>query len=139
VSIEWSSGFSTGLVWQDRQHRELFRRINALLDAMTVGLGRVEVERIFKFLDEYFAVHFEAEERAMHGCAYPEELSHVKEHSDFIERMAALRTEFAEGATTRLVIKVQKEVVDWLINHIGGVDRALGLYLVRAGKRPRPE
>ncbi|MBI1911132.1 MAG: hemerythrin family protein [Deltaproteobacteria bacterium] len=127
--IEWSKSFSTGIEWQDRHHKELFKRINKLLQAMNMGLGKDEIGKVFKFLDDYFVVHFEAEEQAMNKYNYPGTLAHLVEHTRFIEDIAKLRKEFEAGVSTGLVIRVQREVVDWLINHIGGVDKEFGAFL----------
>lgn len=132
MSIEWSKNLSTGVVWQDKQHRELFHRINSLLDAMNLGLGKEEVVRLFKFLDEYIVIHFDAEEQVMHKFNYPEMLSHLEEHTNFIDDVAMLKEEAEKGISSGLVIKVQSRIVDWLINHIGSVDRDLGSFILRA-------
>ena len=133
MGMEWSRNLSTGLDWQDRHHKELFKRINRLLDAMAVGYGKDEVRTIFDFLDEYFVTHFEAEEQAMDKYHYPGMVAHLAEHTGFIDEIARLRKEFESGPSSALVIKVQREVVDWLINHIGELDKSLGCFLKAAG------
>jgi hemerythrin len=132
MAIEWNNNLSTGVDWQDRHHKELFKRVSALLDAMSVGMGKDELDRIFNFLDSYFTVHFDAEEQAMSKHAFPGAVEHLGEHTGFIDQVSALRREFATGATAVLVVKVQRLVVDWLINHIGGSDKKLGTYILKA-------
>lgn len=129
MSIEWTANLSTGVEWQDRHHKELFKRINRLLDAMNLGYGKEEVASLFDFLDEYIAYHFEAEEQAMSRHGYEASLAHIAEHTRFIDDIASLRDEFKKGPTTGLVIKVQRQVVDWLLNHICGPDKRLGEFL----------
>jgi len=133
MSIEWSSSLATGLEWQDRHHKELFKRINRLLEAMTLGYGKDELVKVFDFLDDYFVFHFEAEEQAMSKFGYPGIIPHLAEHTGFIERVAKLREECQKGPSTTLAIRTQREVVDWLINHIGGIDKTLGAFLLKAG------
>ena len=135
MAIEWSSSFSTGIGWQDRQHKELFRRMNSLLDAMDVGHGKTEVAKTFAFLDDYFVVHFEAEEQAMNRYKYPGIIEHLGEHMGFIERVAELRKECEAAPTTSQVIKVQSMVVDWFVNHIGSDDQRLGKFMREAEKK----
>lgn len=132
MAIEWSKTLSTGILWQDTQHKELFRKINNLLDAMSAGLGKEEVKRLFKFLDDYFVGHFEAEEHAMNSASYPDMLSHLVEHTRFIEDVAALKKECAGGVTGAFVMKVEARVVDWLINHIGSADKAMAGFILKA-------
>ncbi|HLC18144.1 MAG TPA: bacteriohemerythrin [Thermodesulfobacteriota bacterium] len=137
MTIEWTKNLSTGVKWQDDQHKELFARINRLLDAMSLGLGKDEVLKVFKFLDEYFVVHFEAEEQAMHKYGYPETLSHLEEHTKFIDDISRLEKEAKVGVTSSHVIQTQRRVVDWLVNHIGSIDKELGAFLKEAEKRER--
>lgn len=129
MGIQWSANLSTGIEWQDRHHKELFKRITRLLDAMNLGHGKEEVGSLFKFLDEYIVYHFEAEEQAMSKYDYPGAFLHTAEHTNFIEDISALREEFEKNASSGLVIKVQRQVVDWLLNHIGGPDKKLGAFL----------
>lgn len=132
MAIEWSKTLSTGVDWQDSQHRELFNRINSLLDAMSMGLGKDEVLRLFKFLDEYFIFHFSAEEEAMERYNYPGRAVHIGEHRGFIEDVSELKKEAETSVTTAVVIKAQRRVVDWLINHIGAMDKSLGAFFLKA-------
>lgn len=134
MAIEWTTNLSTGVVWQDRQHKELFKRINKLLDAMTVGLGKEEVLRLFDFLDEYFVVHFEAEEQAMNRCNYANTIGHLTEHTSFIEDVARLRKETENNVSAVLIVEVEKRVVDWVINHFGGIDKELGECILQGEK-----
>lgn len=135
MAFEWSNNLSTGIDWQDRQHKELFKRINSLIEAMSVGLGKEEVLKIFKFLDDYFIVHFEAEEQAMNKYHYPGTLSHLAEHTRFIEEAAKLKKECEEGITTALVLKTKRQLVDWLIYHIGAVDKTFGAFITKTDNK----
>jgi len=138
MGMEWNESLSTGIAWQDKQHQELFRRINGLLDAMTVGLGHEEVLRLFDFLDEYFVVHFEVEEQAMHRYDYPDVLAHLEVHTGFIDRIGRLNEEaHRHGVTPDLVRRVQEEVLDWLVNHIGSVDQKLAAFMKKADAEKR--
>lgn len=137
MAIEWSNVLATGVEWQDSQHRELFHRINSLLDAMSMGLGKEEVVRLFKFLDEYFVFHFSSEEEAMRKYGYPGAHAHISEHKGFMADVEELKKEASASVTTSVVIKVQRRVVDWLINHIGGMDKSLGAFVLKANGSER--
>lgn len=71
MTISWNDALSTGIAWQDAQHKELVKKTNELMNAMMQGKGAEEVDRIFRFLDEYVTVHFGAEEEAMLKYSYP--------------------------------------------------------------------
>lgn len=132
MALEWSRNLSTGIEWQDRHHKELFKRVNILLDAMSVGKGKDELDRLFRFLDNYFTVHFDAEEQAMSKYGFPDAVEHLQEHTGFIETVANLRRQFEHEASAVFVIKVERLVIDWLINHIGDSDKRLGAHILMA-------
>ncbi len=119
----------TGVSWQDRQHKELIKRVNRLIEAIEQGKGMAELERLFTFLDEYMVIHFEAEEVAMHNHDYPDTVAHLREHTMFIEDLAGLREGMEHFAQEELEAKAERLLVDWLRNHIGRVDKKLGLFL----------
>ena len=129
MAIEWSENLSTGIEWQDSQHRELFLRINSLLEAMEMGLGKTEVVKLIEFLDEYVVVHFDAEEQAMHKYDYPDTLAHIEEHTHFVDEVASIKKDAAEGVSSGLVIVAQSRIVDWFLNHVCSVDKLLGQFI----------
>ncbi len=128
--MEWNKILTTGVPWQDAQHIELFKRVNDLLHAINKGSGSEDVASLFAFLDEYIVYHFDAEEQAMHGSNYYDTVAHMAEHHRFIEDIARLRREGKAGMPLpELIRKTESVVVDWLVNHIGGMDRYFGDFL----------
>lgn len=45
MAIEWTDELATGVNKIDNQHKELFKRINNLLDACNQGKGKDEVKK----------------------------------------------------------------------------------------------
>lgn len=135
MTVKWNTHLSTGVDWQDRHHMELFKRVNLLLDAMGAGLGAEEVERLLSFLDSYVVVHFSAEEEALRSCSCPEADAHMAEHEAFRADMARLRAAFEKAPSSGLVVQIQRRVVDWLVDHIGGKDKVLGERIVEAERQ----
>lgn len=130
MAIEWTEELGTGVAEIDDQHKELFRRINCLLDACGQGKGRHEVGRMIGFLDDYVISHFSAEERSMLEGAYPQYDRHRQEHEAFIAQMTDLKQKFhVEGSGVHVVLLTIRTSVDWLATHIRKTDRAMGAYL----------
>jgi hemerythrin len=130
VAIEWKPELATGFTEIDNQHKELFKRINDLLDAMRIGKGKEEVGKVLKFLEDYTVYHFGNEENYMKKHNYPDYEGHKAQHTSLINDIQAMRAQFTkEGASSLLVIDIQKELGDWLMVHIGHVDKALGKFL----------
>lgn len=134
MKVEWTRELSTGVEWQDAQHRELFDRINRLLAAIDEGKGHEEVGKIFKFLSGYIAKYLGDEEIAMKRYRYEGYESHKESHDNFIRDFTALKEEF-EGtdAKDRSMESVKELLVDWWFSHITTVDMELGAFLVARG------
>ena len=85
MSIEWSLDLATGVDEIDKQHKELFQRINNLLEACNHGKGKEEVKKVIWFLEDYVITHFSEEERYMGKYDYPEYSGHKRQHLEFME------------------------------------------------------
>lgn len=128
--MKWDENLATGIAEIDSQHRELIERVNKLLEACTQGKGKEEVGGVIKFLGDYVVTHFGTEERYMAQYAYPEAAAHKRQHDDFVKTFTDLKSQFeAGGPSLQFVTRVNRTVVDWLINHISKSDKALGVYL----------
>lgn len=129
MALQWTSTLAVGVPELDRQHQELFRRIDRLLDAV-LRQDRSEAGRLLEFLGGYVRDHFAAEERLMAEVSYPDAERHVQEHRDFARRLAELDAQFAAGgATAALVFALEREAVGWLRDHVYFTDVALGRFV----------
>lgn len=131
MTMEWTGNLSTGIGWQDQQHMELFDRINSLLDAMKQRKGVEEVDKVITYLDDYVIYHFGKEEESMEEYGYSGYSFHKKEHTVFTNGLSDIKKEIERqrGITLTIAIQIQNSVCDWLINHIGDVDKKLGAFL----------
>ncbi len=130
MAIAWSDTYATGLGWQDNEHKELFLRINALVQSMGEGKGKIEVSNTVNFLGSYVVEHFGKEEAAMGEHSYPEIEAHKEEHKNFKDEFIKFQTDLAEDKSSLLAIEVQEWLGNWLKTHILKIDRDLGSYLV---------
>lgn len=130
MPITWTPKLAVGVPQIDEEHRELFLRINTLLDAMAASRARHQVEPLIGFLDEYVEVHFGGEAALMHVHRYPEAAEHLAQHAYFVEEYRRLSADVrAGGPTALLTIKLNKLLCDWLRDHIGTTDRRFGAFL----------
>jgi hemerythrin len=119
MAFQWSKDLMIGIETIDNQHKEIFSRLNTLLSAMDQGKGREEVNKILEFLSDYVKTHFSAEEELMTKHNYDGYVPHKAEHTQFIRDYIHLKKEFNKyGATLHLVVQAQKQVGEWLSNHI---------------------
>jgi hemerythrin len=130
MAIEWTDDLATGVGEIDEQHKELFGRVNSLLDACKAGKGKEEVEKTLDFLSSYVLEHFGTEEQMMRKHEYPNFDEHKVQHEAFIADVAKLREELSQGgAGVALIIRTNAAVVDWLLKHIRKTDKLMGGFL----------
>lgn len=128
--LEFDPILLTGIEDIDRQHREMFARIGALLDATRNRRSKEEVLRLMEYLGAYVVEHFGAEEREMDRTEYPRAEAHRLEHHQFMKELEVLRQELAtEGPSVLFVIRVGNRVTEWLREHIYRTDKLLGEWL----------
>ena len=132
MAIYWTKELEIGVAPIDRQHRDLFERIDALVTACQAGRCQDEVAGLWGFLQEYVRIHFREEEELMQLSGYPELDDHAREHAGFSDRLQHLVQGFTEqGFTSPLLNDLNATLVDWLYEHVCGRDRSLGQWLAR--------
>ena len=133
--FEWTERLSVGVETIDAQHRELFASINALLNSNGKAIP-AEIPKVVAFLEDYVTNHFGMEEIYMRRLSYPGYPFHKGEHVSFINEFYDLRDELdAGGSSPELADRMGRFFGDWLVNHIGKVDKALGAFLREKGKK----
>jgi hemerythrin len=129
ASLQWTPALAVGVPDIDEQHQELFRRGERLISALRAG-DRSEVLPLLAYLDEYVVHHFAAEERIMREAGYPGLEAQVAAHAAFRKDFAAMVRDYRRTGPTALVaLTVHNWLSDWLRQHIGELDRELGLFL----------
>lgn len=130
MAVEWKTDYSVGNDYIDNQHRELFRRFNALIEACKESRGREKVQELLRFLDDYVESHFADEEALMVTNAYPGTAEHRRLHDTFRSELGRLKKILQEeGASVHLIVTTNETVLQWLINHIRKTDTVLGAFL----------
>lgn len=132
--IPWLPHFNLNIPSIDRQHKELFRMFNELCDAIWDGKGKDKVGDGLKFLADYTVQHFSDEEAYMTEHNFPEYQAHKKAHEDFVKEVGQFIGKFeSEEVGSDFVISVITKLGNWTRDHIRGMDRELGSFLVTRG------
>jgi hemerythrin len=130
MGFEWNDDLRTDIRDIDDQHKELFSRINRLLEACSRSTDRDEIGRYLNFLREYVTFHFAAEEREMTGHRYPALPGHEAEHEHFKKQVNKLHQQFSEhGWSIQVLLTTVRSSGEWLVNHIQKTDRELAAFL----------
>jgi hemerythrin len=122
--LQWDDKFDVGLPRVDAQHRRLFELFNQLDDARENGRADDVLQHLLDELLAYTRTHFADEEIFMRATAHPGYARHKVEHEKLLAQVQAFQVQLAAGATT-LSDEVMSFLVDWLLDHIQGLDQEL--------------
>ena len=129
--VEFEDELLTGNHMIDEQHKELIGKIDKLVACCEEGGGKVEAIKMLDYLSDYTDFHFGEEEKLQEEVSYPAIEGHKAKHAEFkksVEELHEMLVE-EEGPTDAFVAVVQKNVVDWLFDHIKNMDQALAAYV----------
>jgi hemerythrin len=133
VELRWTPYLAVGINTIDNQHKELFDRFNRLMDAIAYGDAKEELASIIVFLGDYVVTHFGTEEKMMDRYSYPSSTAHKAQHAIFVRDFASAKSQLlTSGANIELTADTVNKLAEWLVNHIGRVDKALGGFLKAA-------
>jgi len=124
----WSSEFENGIIWQDLQHRELIQAVHKLYNAVASKQDDSVIQSIVEFLHDYTKNHFDMEERYMEESNYPDLLSHVERHKEFIQMLEDFESERTQ---TKYIsnLSLCYDLNEWTLTHIRTYDRVLADFL----------
>lgn len=126
----WKDSLLVGVTLIDNEHRKLVKAIDQLMEACMQGKGRSAIEETLSFTVSYTKEHFSDEEKLQAQYAYPGMAAHKLLHSQFVRDINALYNDFEQsGPNVALTGKLNKTLVDWLINHISTEDKKLGEHI----------
>ncbi|MBF0553850.1 MAG: hemerythrin family protein [Nitrospirae bacterium] len=132
MSFQWTENLAVGVELMDEQHKELFQRVNAFVEAVAQNKESVFVEELIKNLESYIETHLTLEETYMKQYDYDEEdtEAHLKQHKTLRTNFQRLKTEYQrKGSSKDLNQKLQEHLCNWLITHVSKMDKKLGDYL----------
>jgi len=132
---KWSDELTTGVYEVDNQHKQLIKMVNDLHEALSQGKGKDVIEEAIHFLSNYVIEHFQAEEKLMLKQGYAGYTAHKREHGKFVADFTDLVKEYnSTGSASFLAITLQQSIVQWLVNHIMKVDKAMAIFLLSSSK-----
>lgn len=129
MAFSWSEDLVLGENRVDNQHKEVFRILNTLLNAMDYGKGKDAIGSVLEFLANYIKYLID-EEKLMAAHNYNDYLPQTVEHIQFIKDFFCLKRKFeTSGATLHLVVETQQRLGNWVTNHIKTQDKKWGIFL----------
>lgn len=120
--FEWDEKYSVGIQSIDSQHKEIFRHLSKLLEAMKQGQASDVITPIILELERYAALHFQKEEFFFQRFNFLGAAEHIKEHQRFKEKVASLKDDLKSGKIT-LSFELLNFLKDWIDHHILIIDK----------------
>ncbi|GFO65148.1 hemerythrin family protein [Geomonas paludis] len=135
--VQWRDDLSIGMLEIDVQHKLLFDKFNAFVNAYQSNQDTDEIMRMFWFLEAYAVTHFKEEEKLMQQVRFPDYAAHREKHLAFIDQINQLKERLkAEGLTQGVVNTMTTFITSWLIDHISTMDRAIGRFVINSAVPP---
>ena len=128
---EFTENLVTGNELIDSQHKELIEKINGLMRSCETHAELAVAVKTLNYLADYTEFHFSDEEKLQQEVGYDKLEQHKGQHEDFKKSVDELRQmlEEEEGPTDAFVQAVNKNISQWLVNHIQGWDKAVAEYI----------
>lgn len=120
--IEWNDKFSVQVKELDDQHKKLVELLNSLHDAMKKRESRASLNLILMQLVDYTKYHFAHEEKLMQQCNYADYAAHKQIHETLISKVNGYYSQIQNGQFM-LAVELVQFLRDWVINHIGHIDK----------------
>jgi hemerythrin-like metal-binding protein len=130
----WSEEYSVGIQSIDNQHKELFKLLNKLLEAMKQGQASNVTTEIIMDLEKYAIIHFQKEEFFFHRFNFSGADEHILEHQHFIQKVASLKTELKSGKIV-ITFDLLNFLKEWIDHHIQKVDKEYSRCFIENGLR----
>ncbi|MDD7220178.1 MAG: bacteriohemerythrin [Blautia sp.] len=131
MGITFDESLHTGNELIDSQHQELINRVNKLADSISTTKEKNVAIQTLDFLMDYTDFHFSAEEKLQEEAGYPQLTAHKKQHADFVKAVNDLKEmlEEEEGPSDAFVEAVNRNITEWLVNHIQGWDKKVAEFI----------
>lgn len=121
--MEWTNYMSTGEDGIDDQHKELFRYLNDIGEAVRGKKDSEEIAKILQDAADYTKKHFDFEEAlvAKHNC--PMQDVNKKAHEQYKKTFSQMIEDYKKEASLAIGIKAHRELTNWLFDHIIKIDK----------------
>lgn len=120
----------TGNTIIDKEHVELFSKINDFMEACNQGKGTKEIVSTVDFLRKYTKSHFSNEENLQKTNNYPGMPAHKRFHDEFIKNLDSIASDLQkDGVSPAIVGRINIKIGTALIAHIKSEDVKLAKFL----------
>ena len=130
--VVWDESLSVGIKKIDKQHQELVKIINCLVENEDASGHSEPIAQVLDRMTQYAVYHFETEEALMLQYNYPEYESHRDDHTQFKMKTAKFCLDALQRKET-LPDELLSYLRDWLTHHILKADMKYKPYFLERG------
>ncbi|MDE6621293.1 MAG: bacteriohemerythrin [Lachnospiraceae bacterium] len=124
----WKEEYRIGVDVIDEQHRQLFNKIEHLLEIAKSGSwekNRRECMETIDFLVKYTIIHFETEEKFQKEKGYVSFEEHVKIHREFTNTVLVYKDLLNNNFSAKTLKSFIGTLLAWLVNHVCVCDKKI--------------
>lgn len=133
--LQWSKDLAVGHPIIDSDHQMLINIANDLAHASQSGAGAEAIGRSLSRLAQYIETHFKREEALFMGSHYPHKDKHQKNHRDIENLVRGFQAAYASDPAAVDMSKLLDFLKEWLVKHIGKLDKSYVPYVKAAEKQ----
>ena len=116
--IVWNPAFACGDPILDKEHKELFRQANTLIDLLSASPPDLQAfNQVFDDFLTFLNTHFAHEEELLRARGYADLAAHAQEHQALLEHVGVMRENLDASGVPRIHAPMAK-IVDFLVNDI---------------------
>jgi hemerythrin-like metal-binding protein len=127
--INWNPQYTVHVDALDREHQQLFKITNDLIDKYESGSD--QCYDIIEELVNYLSEHFHAEQLVMMELNYPTYQNHMEAHKYFIDRVEGFLHGY-RNHVENLTLNMLSFLRDWIFSHTTTFDLKYGEYLLKS-------
>ena len=123
--LEWSDAYLIGVDSLDREHLDLFARVNELNAQLARHEDKSRIEETLGEIHSRMMAHFALEEKFMRDTDFPNYARHKREHERFLSNIVEVIEEFRKVPGLGYSESLMAELKHWIINHVLTSDQEL--------------
>lgn len=130
--IMWDEKYLTGIEIIDSQHKNIFKSVNELNNAVEELQGREIILELIGNFDFYTTQHFDTEEEYMIELDYPDYAEHKEKHETFKKIYGEVKNNYVykfDKAVYILALHLNYTLAEWLDSHLQNEDQKLAEFL----------
>ncbi|HEY9078609.1 bacteriohemerythrin [Magnetovibrio sp.] len=132
--MQWSKALEIGHPIIDYDHQMLVNIANDLHHAVHANLGDQMIAQSLQRLVQYIETHFAREEELFSKTRYPHVEKHKQNHRDIEKLVHGFLTAFEADPNAVDMNKLLGFMKEWLIKHIGKLDKSYASYVIKSEK-----